>query len=351
MSQPIVIQELSGSERVIVLGGRALPERPLPAGGRTRHKLTWYAGNAVGTLQVLGVEDKSTTINGEWNDRFIADQVTVQGFETPTLAREVVAIFENIQRSGNAIRFQWGDVVRMGILADFDPEWQREQDVRWSMEFAWYGRDDLELPRASADEPPNSSELRNRQNESDNELAFEPSGTRPDYSSRVRTRISRVRGKVGAIFDRVRAAQSGDAIPLTAVRGALGDASGLRDAANLVSVDLLEAPLEVATASDRLLDRLRVQVWRSEQGRRVRRVLAEGQRVALELRRSTRPEPLAVVTARAGDSLRRLALRYYGSADEWQRIASANDLTDSVLTPGALIVIPPGAAQAERPDG
>jgi hypothetical protein len=316
-----------------------------------RHKKTWYAGNNVATLQVLGSEDSSTQLKGIWNDRFIADQVATAGFETPELARDVVTIFETLQRSGNALRFQWGDVVRMGILAEFEPNWLREQDVEWTMTFEWYGRDDQTVPRATADDPPNSAQLRQRSNQSDDQLAFEPKSVRPDYSERIRSQIAGVRGRVSALFDRVRAAQSVVAIPLTAVRGALADAEALRTAGNELSVELLEAPLEVATTFEELVDRLTAEVWRREQGRRARRTQAEGQRVARELRRLTRPEPLAVVTIRGGnDSLRRLALKFYGTADEWRRIADVNGLPDSVVAPGTLVVIPPLSAPVESAD-
>jgi len=349
VSTSIVIQELTGSRRSIELGGRALPERPFPAGGRLRSKKTWYAGNNVATLQVLGSEDIDTQIKGVWNDRYIVDQVATTGFETPQLARDVVRIFEVLQRSGNALRVQWSDVVRMGILAEFEPNWLREQDVEWSMRFEWYGRDDQEVTRATLDEPPNSAELRRRQNESDDRLAFEPDSIRTDYSDSVRAGAASVRARVGALFDRVRSAQSVAAIPLTAVRGALADAEALRSIGNVLGVELIEAPLEAATELEGLIDRLGAETWRREQGRRVLRTQAEGQRVARDLRRLTRPEPIAVITVRGGnDSLRRLARDYYGTADEWRRIADVNDLSSSVVAPGTLIVIPPLSAPSEN---
>ncbi len=335
------------------MGGRGLPERPLPAGGRLRTKKTWYSGNNVATLQVLGSEDMDMQLRGVWNDRFIAGQVLTSGFDNddPVLARDVVRIFDTLQRAGNTLRFQWGDVVRMGVLAEFEPRWLREQDVEWTMRFEWFGRDDQEVPRATLDEPPNSAQLRQRQNETDDQLAFEPPSIKPDYAARVRTQISDVRGRVGAIFDRVRAAQSVGGIPLTAVRGVLADAEALRRSANALGVELLEAPLELATDLEGLIDRLGAETWRREQGRRVLRTLAEGQRVARELRRLTRPAPLAVVTIRGGtDSLRRLAREFYGTPDEWRRIADVNDFPDSVVAPGTLVVIPPLSAPAETSD-
>ena len=139
-----------------------------------------------------------TQIRGVWNDRFLSEQVATTGFETPELAADVVRIIDTLQRAGNALRVQWSGVVRMGIIAEFEPRWLREQDVEWSIRFEWFGRDDQEVTRATGDEAPQSAELRRRQNASDDQLAFEPNSVRPDYSQQVRSRISDVRGRVGA---------------------------------------------------------------------------------------------------------------------------------------------------------
>lgn len=345
MTVPILIQELTGSQREVSLGGRALPERPLPAGGLLRHKKTWYPGSGVATLQVLGSEVSSTQFQGVWNDRFIGGQVTTTGFETPELARELVTIFEQLRDSGNTLRFEWGPVVRRGILAQFEPLWLRQQDVRWTMLFEWEARDDQEVPRATLDEPPNSAELRTRLNESDDNLAFKPKAVKPSYATTVIEQINSVRGRVTDIFDRIRVAQSFQSVPLSSVRGALAAAEGLRLEGNALSVDLVEDPIEVATTFETLLDRVRVDAWRREQGRRVRRLQARGQSDARDLRKLSNPQPIAVVTMRGGnDSLRRVARRFYGTADEWRRIAQANDLPDSTVAAGTLIVVPPLSA-------
>jgi hypothetical protein len=41
-----------------------------------------------------------------------------------------------------------------------------------------------------------------------------------------------------------------------------------------------------------------------------------------------------------GVTLRKLALEYYGSADDWATIADANGLTSSEVAPGTMLLIP-----------
>ena len=50
----------------------------------------------------------------------------------------------------------------------------------------------------------------------------------------------------------------------------------------------------------------------------------------------------------AGGDLYRLALQYLGSAEQWERIARANDLTDPVISGLVTLVIPTGGASARR---
>lgn len=336
-----VIEELTGSQRRIVLRGRALPERGVGFGTRLRHKATWYAGNQVGTLQVFGPEVQATDLEGIWNDRYVSDLVDTSGFGALNTAGDLVGAFESLCASGNALRVQWGPQVRNGILAEFTPEYEREQDVRWTASFAWYGRDDQAQPRATPDDPPNSAELLTRQNEADDELAFAPPDIRTDYLDDVRAHARSIRGRVGSVFDRVRSAQRAASVPLSDVRALLADAEGVRRAGNRATADLVERTVDRMTDSDDVLSKVTLGGWTRSQGRAFGRLRAQAQRVARQLRRSVSPEPFAVVSVREGETLRTLARRFYGTSDDWQRIAAVNSLPDSVVPIGTIVVVPP----------
>ena len=48
----------------------------------------------------------------------------------------------------------------------------------------------------------------------------------------------------------------------------------------------------------------------------------------------------AVIYAREGDDLRIISTRFYGTPDNWRKLAQANGLTTARLTAGMRIVIP-----------
>jgi phage tail protein X len=339
----LIIQELTGSQRSITLRGWALPQRGPDFGGRLRTKTTWYAGNQVGTLQVLGPEITPTEFEGFWMDRHLdeADQIVVEGFGDVTRARDLVAVFESIRDAGNRLRVEWGPFVRNGVLAEFTPRPEREQDIKWKAQFEWDAKDDAEQPRATTDEPPDTSELRERQNSSDDQQAFAPDQIRVDYFQEVQSRAAGIRGRVGNVFDKVRQAQGLAVIPVRSIAGIVADVESLRDESNAMLVHLVETFVDDATDLEDLISTLTMEGWRRTQARRIADVRAQAQATARQVRTAGQPEPIQIVESKEGDTLRSIAWRVYGVADEWQRIATANSLPDSIVEVGTMLVIPP----------
>ena len=56
---------------VLNLTRRALPYRPFTLKGSQRNEITWYPGNPIGSLQVLGPTESDTSVSGVWKDVFI----------------------------------------------------------------------------------------------------------------------------------------------------------------------------------------------------------------------------------------------------------------------------------------
>lgn len=136
------VEELTGSQRSIRLRDRALPYQGVGFPITQRTKKTYYGGNPVATLQVLGPDYGNTQLDGIWKARFLADSVEFNSGNSGSAAapdlsspEDLVLLFEDIALSGNTLRVQWGPHVREGILVRFTPDWIRLQDVKWAMEF------------------------------------------------------------------------------------------------------------------------------------------------------------------------------------------------------------------------
>lgn len=175
---PIFIQETTGDARTIVLRGRSLPYRGVVWGAEQRVEIKYFPGNPVGQAQVLGPTWMPTTMRGMWKDAFLFDDAnapTLLGFPNiagpgrpgsivfggksfvsgggipgnqgkAQRARVVRDAFYLLQRAGQLLRVEWGSVVRFGFIKRFEPDHDREEDIRWEIEFHWIG-DTSSIPR------------------------------------------------------------------------------------------------------------------------------------------------------------------------------------------------------------
>lgn len=158
---PLIIAEITGSKNNLILEGRALPYRPLTFEGTMRAEVTWYPGNPQGSLQMLGVQEQTTTINGMWKDRFMS---AFDAFGIPILTgrtaratfngqdigniRDLVEVIEGFRFRGQLIEFSWDQFVRQGYLKRFRQTWLRREDVEWELEFEWINRGEPTTPVA-----------------------------------------------------------------------------------------------------------------------------------------------------------------------------------------------------------
>lgn len=344
------IEETTGRQRRVSLRGRSLPHRGVAWSGRQRSVMTTYPGNPVSTLQVLGPEQEPTQLGGRWSDRFLGSgQVAiVEGFEPIIRAEDLVRVFESLRDSGNLLRVQWGPQVRFGILSVFTATYERQEDVAWSAEFTWVGRQETARRAVTSAEP--IGQLRQRMNEFDDGLALMPGGLSPDYVASVTSGVRTLRARVAGAFDHVRVIAQAPQAPIRMIRGLAADAIGVRDEMKSVLAQLADQPLELglpAGDGDRVATQIRVQSWRRTQARRGHRLQAETIREAQRQERKANPRPRQHLVAAEGENLRHLAVRFYGSADAWTKIARANGLASSSVPAGTLLLIPPAGPTAE----
>lgn len=173
------IVELRGQSRSIILRGRGLPYPPFELGVDQRIVTTWNPGYGQATATVLGSQDRPTTINGMWKDRFIQKPATkdtgsgitatiaearkqvvaISGalsggfgedaeFKAPVVkdgedvpsVRDVVELFDSVLREGQLLEVRWDIHRRHGFLRSFVPSWLNVHDVEWEMTFDWIGK-------------------------------------------------------------------------------------------------------------------------------------------------------------------------------------------------------------------
>jgi len=348
--ETLLIEELTGSQRSVELRGRALPYRPVEWGGEQKYVKTVYPGNPVATIQVLGPNELPTTMKGKWKARFVGADADITGFEDVGGAFDIleggitperlVVVFDTLRLSGNELRVSWGPYVRRGILSEFRTPVDRVEDIEWSATFEWSRIGENDAPRAP-------QEVASPQTGVEDALAgledaisqlppiILPNVTGPIIFAEQAMRIaalamtSSLAGLTG--IPTVTAAQFQNIATLSIQMG---------NAAQAMIRQTSDQSIEEWIATNFVGDVLAAETYRRELGARARALWLSGIVAREAVRARVVDDYIAVIDMPGGQTLRDVALRYYGDADAWVTIADANGLTSASVPAGTVILIP-----------
>ena len=355
------IAELTGQRRTLELKGRALPYQPLVLEGAMRAEFTWYPGNGVASVQMLGSEEKGTTIEGQWKDRFIrsttdeGQPVNPSGIALwqKTQVTDVFELAQNVdslRKAGQLLEVRWDRFIRHGILLRFRQKWLRIEDLEWEMEFQWVSQGEKQAPPSLPNVPDAMDfavQLRAKLDSLYDALKL------PEEFQVVDDFLSQVNALADEIDDAAveaeNAAKNGvakiSAVSEVAER-VLTSAESVKTAASGIISAVEEFPPKdlintLAPEDLNLGDALMADVW-------ARNVKTKAKDLALyasvegdTLRAQTRrDELLATFTARENSDLRDVSRTYYGTSFQWRTLLAFNKLTTSKLTAGQVVLVP-----------
>lgn len=373
-----VIREVTGLKRTITLTSWCLPTRPVPLTQRQRMKITYYPGATEATAQVFGPHHTDGIFKGVFLARYMGEEgarcfvLTSDGREevvlTPERAR---AIFTDICRSGQELIVEWGvgdyRVIQRGICRAVTFHEHAPQRIEWEAEFEWIAdteqRARLSLPPVPPDERGLLDRLRDLR---DAVLAVEEdlSEAYAEYiDSTIRQIDSLIRDVEGiglkALELAGKPAHMARAIAQVAANvlqavvdiqaGAIGLVASYREAgrafASLGHGNLAFLPLSSSAGGKAFVDHSAgAQADAAAKSAALHAAVRKARYEAVEIRERAKawiePDYIALHEVCDGESLRRIAVRYYGTADRWQDIANANDLTSDILTAGMVLLIP-----------
>lgn len=288
------------------------------------------------------------------------DEVRVQ------TATDAVDIVDELVRTAVLVEVLWGPQARRGFITKFSKDWLNAHDVEWEMEFTWIGR-------ATAPEAVQTAELSlgstvslfQKLSDALNLEALPPTFPMAnDVLRDVQAGITRIATTTQAIADTVGNIAALALSPFNVARSMVALLETLRGQAVALGntlTGLMPGGLYTNRSGASVVNNQQTssspQALRSESQQsfasasvaaeyvgRVRFALKAIISAALvrkdDYQRKIDREVTAVVTVREGQDLRELAQTYYGSPQEWKRIAQANGLTSARLTAGTSIVIP-----------
>ena len=380
------ISEQTGQKRTLTLTDRALPYWGTWAlESVMRATATWYPGNPVGSLQVLGSQKSNTTISGEWKDRFIANPANYtddfgapinrpflapaslsKGGPTPAPglgslpgmpladARAVSEAMRSICESGQLLTVTWDADTRQGICKRFKATYKRRQDITWEAEFMWISDGTPQGPAAtnqpadlaSVSVPALTQQLSSMQDALD-------TGTQEielveDIAAYISGALSQIQFGIQAASDAASSVVSSTLAPADALRRAASLMASIQDQAGGLFVTL-DSTVYWEMEPDGDEDPAGVTVGRAvylAEYRRQAKLQARGMAVIAAqqnqdlLEQTDQPTILAAFTARANTNLRDVSTRYYGTPSNWHQIAAFNGISGSVLLAGQTVFVP-----------
>ncbi len=341
------------------LAGRALPYQGLELEGSMRAEFTWYPGNAVATVQMLGATEKATTIKGTWKDRFIKSATDEGAAVQPTgVAKfnnspvfDVLDLANKVERmrlSGRLLEVKWDSIVRHGILMRFRQSWVRIEDLEWEMEFQWISRGEPQSPPSLPSSVTTDTFAQNMRNLVD---AFKTATQPPPELQVVADFTAEIQAASEVIDDAVLEMQNAAInatslvlAPAAAAEAALAAAKSIQDAADQV-IETVETfpPLQLISSSEPLS--LGDELSADSYSRGIKRAAMAFRYLCAEegetLRASVQQDILlASFIARSPTDLRDVSTRYYGDSDQWRFLMQYNNLPSSLLEVGTLVLVP-----------
>jgi hypothetical protein len=281
-------------------------------------------------------------------------------------AYKAAEIVDNMVRSAAFVEVRWDNHARRGFITKFSKDWHTALDLEWEMEFSWISRAEAASP-VTAQELSMGSTASAFQALADalNTEALPPTFPMANAAlTDLSAGIKRIAATTQAIADTVGNVTALALVPFGVARGVMALCDTIRGQTDALKNFLIaQAPADLRTNRAGSSGTLQAQMASrpaalsaassasfsdtlvcAEYTQRVGGVLKQIVSLAViqkdEFAKRVERDAVAVVTVREGEDLRALATQYYGSPNDWKKIALANGLTSAALTAGLSVIIP-----------
>lgn len=369
------IAEQTGAQRSVVLTGRGLPYRPFSLSNAQRTTITWLPGSPEGTGTVLGPSLNETNLTGKWKDMFIAPSAGAANQTVPIALNgaqvnsvdDAITLFESICDQGQEVLVSWGSRQRLGYLTKFDQHWDDFHDCAWEMKFEWIS-DGSPTVASVLDDQSGTSDTNAQADAQVNALqvAIMPPFPVPaafvvalqDASQQAQNGVDNMvnAGTVQAAGAGASTQQANSttlatvSTPNNVAARVAASASAAIDGAQAV-IDTLDAqPARVLVAQGSpnagpVADLPYGQIVAAEVYARTAQLTARTLRRTAAIRRAVilrtlESDLIGVYIARAGDDLRGVSDKFYGSRLQWRPLLIFNELAGTALSAGQVVLVP-----------
>lgn len=339
-----VIKELEAPSRTVSLFNDFLPKEVLPYGGRQKIVKEYYPGNREPTMHVMGPEENDVTLRGDFKD---------QRLPTKGSAQAVVSDIEGLRMRGNLLEISWGDFRRFAILKEAKFELRNTRDIGYEMTFdilgftppqgcKVIGRNDIPFELNNQLKNLNNA-FRNNRFENDVTLQRNLIDELNTLIGDAAAAISIVTGYVDSVIGLAEQAVRTVNRAVGVVNNASANLNRFQRRIRSLSFTQISkfAPLDGGPLKNRLprvtFQTARALNVRKAQVRDLQGILSQLKSNILKIQQTL---PLKRHLVQDGETLQKLAFKFYNDMNLWTKIKEHNQLTDTTLNAGQVIEIP-----------
>ena len=286
--------------------------------------------------QVLAATWQPFELSGWWDDRYAG-----RGFA----ARTYDEVARLVQR-GSLVRVQLDQLAFVGIITEFKPEYRTRDRIGWALVLSPHQNETVGEARAATPAvqaiQPVSRHVAAASATVDTLTAAHADAGGIPLATDLHDTAGDDLDALGSVTAKLRSASEAG-FEQDAAQRLLGVSAlfrGVRGAAQAIPQRFARARSTAQVAYGDVVQTLRFEEWARTAGADARRAIWGAEKASTDLRVQARQRPRAVHRARAGESLKRISQRYYGTADGWRAIYEANNLASLTLVGTEELVIP-----------
>lgn len=364
----MTIEQQAGPKRRIILEGRGIAfAESVRWGVEQRIDEIFLPGSPDGIAQVSGSKPKPQTPHGRWRDRYMTGQspqcvINVNGQQLQS-AMDAALLFETVCEEGILLRVAYEQIVRYGMLKDFEygpfVEGRDLTGIDWRMEFGWLSKTPgPQLPtlptRTGASDLAGKLAVLVQQLDAAADKASSAVDLVDGYVTQVQSKVELVRSIKNSALQAATDLSQRVTDVASIAKNVWGLCNEVKDAFNqildvaqgtvsgeaLAQIDPSKSEFDDLSERSSVGKQLAVAAWQRGVMRQAEAMFLLADQVQADVEASLKNVQPQITYAKRGENLRDIARRELGSADEWQRLASANGLSGSEVAPGEPLLIP-----------
>ena len=330
------IEELGGQEESIKLNGNLAPHETFVYAGKQRIVKEYYAGQSEPAVHVMGPQEEPVTIKGRFKDKKYTDPFLYG------VAEEISQLVTAMRIRGNVVRIFMGEWQRYAIIESESFELKNIGDISYSITFEIIGFNApqngkfIEKKREIPFEI--NKELIQRAFDLQNDLTNIPDTVPQSISDVIRDVTGTVAEAIGIVTGFVDTVISTTNDVRKSTQRAVGlikhSQNKLREYKDFLGgLDLLDA-------NQALTGRYANASYYSNRLSNANALASLLARFRTQFSSLIEDLPLGRHFVRDGESLQRLASKYYNDSTLWKKIQDHNNLQSADISSGMILEIP-----------